>query len=80
MTVANQPFNAEVHILPGEHAMPMAHRVTEAGYEVELYQHGDTQRLRGVPRDGSLWRRPHRKAQYGHGVTPGGGPWGGDAA
>lgn len=82
MTAATIPCSADVIVIPGCHALAMAHRIQRAGYELELWQRGDVQRLRGVPRDGSLWRerRPHRHHQYGHGVTPGDGPFGGDAA
>lgn len=74
MTAANTSFSAGVTILPGCHALAMAHRIQRAGYELDIYQRGDVQRLRGVPRAGSLWRerRPHRHHQYGHSANPGG--------
>lgn len=66
-------MTADVTIIPGGHALQMAGTVARAGYRVMMDT--EAKRLRGVPRDGSLWRerRPNRKTQYGHGVTPGGG-------
>jgi hypothetical protein len=73
-------MTATVHIIPGEHAMDVVHRLHDHGFEVEYYCHGDIHRLTGrmpapetAHTNAHIARFPHRHRQYGRGALPGNG-------